>query len=261
MKRFALSLVIAVSLAASAALAGTPVNLRDTLVDNDGRITLGDLFEDAGRAAGVPVANGPQPGANVVLDAGQVQRIALANGLEWANPNGYRRLVVSGGARDAQPNPAASQASAPVAGSKLVETLTYSRSLAAGEIIQPEDVAWTKVQSHLVPADAPRDAEAVIGKAAKRPIREGAAVAAHDLANPRVIRKGDLVQVAYLADGVNLVMQGTAQSDGYAGETVQILNTQSKKTIEAIAVAPGKAATGPGAEALRAPASSTFASR
>jgi flagella basal body P-ring formation protein FlgA len=250
MKRIA-SLALGISLAfAGAAVAGSPVDLKTELFDDDGRITLGDLFEDAGRASAITVAPGPQAGLTVVLDAGRVQQIAWANGLEWSNPNGYRRLVVKGEARVAAPAAASAKA---VPGSKAVETLTYARSLAAGEIVRPEDVVWTKVQSHLVPADSPRDAEAVIGQAARRPLREGAAVAGRDLSSPRVIKRDDIIQVAYLSDGVTLSMQGKALSDASAGQSVQVLNPQSKKTIEAVATGPGRAAVGPGADALKAP--------
>jgi flagella basal body P-ring formation protein FlgA len=139
----------------------------------------------------------------------------------------------------------------------MVEVLTYTRSIAAGELVSPQDVAWTKVQSHLAPADAPNDADAVIGLAARRPLREGAGVGLHDLASPTVIRKDQLVSVAYVDEGVNLVLQGKALSDASVGATVQVLNTQSKKTIEAVAAGPARAVAGPGADSLRA---RTFAS-
>ncbi len=228
------------------ALAGTPVELRSELVSGDGRITLGDLFDDAGRAAGVPVGVAPQAGASAVLDAGQVQRIAHANGLDWDNPSGFRRLVVKGGGGSAP-----REASAPVRGEKTVEVLTYSRSLAAGEIVQPEDVIWAKVQGHLAPPDTPRDAEQIIGQAARRPLREGAAVAAHDLTPPRVIAKDDLVQVIYRDGAVELTLQGKALGPAAVGESFQVLNPQSKKIIQAVATGRGTALTGPEAGAVR----------
>ncbi|OYX14211.1 MAG: flagellar biosynthesis protein FlgA, partial [Brevundimonas diminuta] len=76
---------------ATQALAG-PVNLLPDPVDDDGRITLGELFDDAGAASNVVV--GRRAGANAVLEASQVQIAARRAGLEWSNPTGLRRIVV-----------------------------------------------------------------------------------------------------------------------------------------------------------------------
>lgn len=73
------------------ALAG-PVSLKANPVDVDGAVTLGDVFDGAGSAAGVVV--GRRSGPSVVFEAGQLQAMARQAGLDWANPNGLRRVVV-----------------------------------------------------------------------------------------------------------------------------------------------------------------------
>ena len=87
--------------AAAEAQAGTPVRLRDQLVDSDGRVTLSDLFDGAGQAGNVLLSAGPAAGGNVVLDAARVQQVARMNGLDWANDHGFRRLVIKGEAAGA----------------------------------------------------------------------------------------------------------------------------------------------------------------
>lgn len=231
------------------ALAGSAVELKADLTDSDGRITLGDLFDDAGRVTNVVIARGPQAGSSVVLDAASVQHLARVNGLDWANARGFQRLVVRSGA-PVGGGAAAAAAVAPSAAS--VEVLTYARSLAAGETVRAEDLVWSKVQAHLAPADAPRDVDAVIGQAARRPVRSGAPVSGRDLAAPVLIRKGELVSVAYAFGGVNLVLQGAALENASAGEAFSVLNPQSKKTIEAVATGPGRAVVGPEADSLKA---------
>ncbi|WP_374516086.1 flagella basal body P-ring formation protein FlgA [Brevundimonas sp.] len=78
-------------LIAAPALAG-PVSLKANPVDVDGAVTLGDVFDGAGPAAGVVV--GRRSGPSVVFEAGQLQAMARQAGLDWANPNGLRRVVV-----------------------------------------------------------------------------------------------------------------------------------------------------------------------
>lgn len=247
MNRLIALLAALFALVATDAFAGVPVQLKDQLLDEDGRVTLGDLFENAGRASNVLLAAGPGPGANVVLDAARVQQIARVNGLDWPNSRGFRRLVVKNGAAASGPDGAGGTA----AQGRTTEILTYTRSLAAGEIVQPEDVAWTKVQSHLVPGDAPQDAETVIGQSVRRAMRTGSPVAQRDLSRPIVVKTNDLITVTYNLDGVSLSLQGKALQGGAAGDSISVLNPQSKKTIVAVVSGPGQAVVGPEAEGLR----------
>jgi flagella basal body P-ring formation protein FlgA len=242
-----------IALAASAvfaapALAG-PVTLRAEVTDADGRVTLGDLFEGAGPAANVLVAN--RAGPTVVLDAQTVQLMARRSGLTWDNPQGFRRIVVRGGA-------SGPSAASPVAARGNVDVLTWSRSISTGEIVQPEDLVWAKAAA--APADAPRDADQVIGLAAKRPLRAGAAVGGRDVSAPQVIKAGEMVSVTWSDGQVTLTMQGKAMKAAAQGETVNIQNPASKKIVEAIATGPGEAVTGPAAQQLKA-AGAQFAAR
>ncbi|MBA4011286.1 MAG: flagella basal body P-ring formation protein FlgA [Phenylobacterium sp.] len=235
-------LIAAAVLLATPALAGQPVMLRADPVDSDGIITLSDLFDGAGAAGKTPVA--AKPGASAVLDAAAVQGIARRAGLEWANAEGFRRIVV----RAAASGPGL--ASTTVAARGNVEVLTYARSLSAGEIVQPQDLVWGKAAA--APADAPNDAEAIIGLAAKRPLRAGAAVSARDVSAPQVIKSGDLITVTYEDGGISLVLQGKAMSAASLGDTLAVQNVTSKKVIQAVASGPGQAVVGPAADQLKA---------
>lgn len=243
--RTALLLVLGAALAASPALAG-PVSLKADVADSDGRVTLGDLFDGAGGAAEMLVAT--RTGPTVVLDAGAVQSMARRAGLDWSNPNGLRRIVVRGGAATSAP-----------AGRGNVEVLAWARSLNAGEIVQPEDMVWAKVAG--APSDAPRDADAVIGMAARRPLREGASVSLRDVTAQQVIRAGEMVQITWSSGGITLSLQGKAMSAAAIGQTFNVQNPASKKLIEVVATAPGQAVTGPEAQRLKAAGSAQYAAR
>ncbi|MFZ4066635.1 MAG: flagellar basal body P-ring formation chaperone FlgA [Phenylobacterium sp.] len=249
----ALSACLALA-AAPPAVAGMAVSLKSETVDSDGMVTLGDLFEGAGGVAGVRVA--ARPGPSVVLDASAVQSLAHRSGLDWGNPDRLRRIIVRAG--EAGPAPVTSQAQAP-ARKGGVQVLAYTRSLSAGEEILPEDLAWTRVA--VAPANALRDAEGAIGMIARRPLREGAPVAASDMSAPVVIQAGDLVTVVYENGGVFLSLQVKAMSAGAVGEVISLQNLASRKTLQAVVTGPGEAATGPDAAAGRAPAATRIARR
>lgn len=236
MKLFAIS--IAALLIATPALAGQSVSLRADTTDADGKITLGELFEGAGAASDVVVA--ARMGPSAVLDAGAVQIAARRAGLDWANGNGVRRIIVRQGSGSAMAG----------ASRGNVEVLAYARSLTAGEMVQPEDLVWIKVAASA--SDAPRDADDLIGMTAKRPLRQGAPASLRDVSTPQVIKAGDIVAVTYEDAGVALTLQGKAMSAGAIGESLMVQNTASKKIIETVVTGPGSTAVGPQAMRLKA---------
>lgn len=243
---------LALALAApSLALAGQAVSLRAEVLAN-GPVTLGDVFENAGAAAAIGLGASVRSGSSLSLDAGAVQRAARAAGLDWNNVQGLRRIMVRGGA--AGPAPAG-----PERTGANVEVLTYARSINAGEIVEADDLIWGEAAAS--PAGAPKDADEIIGKAAKRPLRAGAAALGRDVTNPQVIKRDDVVQVEFRDGGVSLKLQGKAMGPAAAGELFKVQNLGSKKIIEALATGPGRAVVGPEAERIRAANPSTLASR
>jgi flagella basal body P-ring formation protein FlgA len=250
----ALAPPLSIGLVAGPALAGQSVTLKADTVSGE-TVTLGDLFEGAGAAGRLAVAN--RSGQTVVLDAAIVQAMARRAGLDWANAEGLRRIIVHAGA------PSASAGGVPVAAAVAargnVEVLTYTRSLNAGEIVQPADLTWIKVAA--APADSPSDAEAVIGQAAKRPLRAGAVVMTRDVGSAIVIKQGDVVTVTFEADGIQLTLEGKAMGSAGVGESLTVLNTQSKKTVQTMVVGPGQAVVGPAAQDIKTARSLRYAAR
>jgi flagella basal body P-ring formation protein FlgA len=237
-----LLLAAALTALAAPALAGAPVTLRADVSDADGRVTLGDLFDNAGAAANTAVA--VRNGANVVLDAGQVQITARRAGLDWPNSQGLRRIVVRGGTDGG--------ASAAVAGRGSVDVLTWARSMNANEIVQASDLTWTKLAG--APAGAAMDSDTLVGMSVRRPLREGAAAYQRDVSAPLVIKAGDMVNVTYVNEGIRLTLQAKAMAPATVGQPFAVQNLQSKKIIEAVAQGPGLAVVGPEAARARAPA-------
>ncbi len=234
----------ALLLAAALSTAALPVAAADltlkTVMQATGpKVTLGDIFDDAGAARSVVVGVAPF-GGQAVLDAAQVQAAAKRAGLTWANAEGRRRLIVSAVDKDAK-------AARPAAG--RAQTLAYARNVNMGEILTASDLVWS--DQAVAPLDAVSDAEQAIGKAAKRPLRLGAAAAQHDLGAPRVIKRDEMVQVSFAEDGVTLSLTGKALADAAVGESVSVLNVSSRKVLEAVAAGPGRALVGPAADALR----------
>lgn len=132
--------VVAALVVASPALAG-PVTLKANPVDDDGRVTLGDLFDGAGAAANVVV--GHRAGPSIVFEAAQLQSMARQSGLHWANPAGLRRVVVRSAATAPAPSAAAAADSAladPSAVGPAPARPTPARNAYADRVISRNDM-------------------------------------------------------------------------------------------------------------------------
>ena len=227
--------------------AAAVVQLRGDISAPSGQLTLGDLFVGAGAASDVVVGTSSHERGSVILSAVYLQNLAAAHGLVWDNAEHLNRLVAR-----IDPDQAAS-VRAPGSRRAVVtgEVLVYARDFVAGDVVGPEDIVWAAPTGYGTPLDAPRDSRGVIGQAVRRPIRAGAAVSLADLSSPKVIKRDDLVSVAYAAGGIKLVLQGKAMSSASLGEAVDIMNPSSKKTIQAVASGPDQAVVGPEAERIK----------
>ena len=127
MKSLILGAVAALMLAGPA-FAG-PVTLKANPVDDDGQVTLGDIFDGAGGAANVVV--GRRAGPSIVFEAAQLQGMARQAGLDWANPTGLRRVVVRHAA--SAPSASAPEAVAAAGPASPAPVRTASRAPSAAE--------------------------------------------------------------------------------------------------------------------------------
>ncbi len=239
-----------IAAAPSLALAGVAVQLKAQPVSHGQTVTLGDVFDGAeGAAAAVVIARAAQTGLDTVLDAGEVQIAARRAGLDWANATGFRRIAVTSAPGEAAPAVHAAHAKGGRRG-HAAQALTYARNIAAGDIIVAEDLVWS--DDAIAPADGLRNPDAALGKAARHALRAGAPAAAQDLASAKVVRRDDIVAVVFEADGISLTLQAKAMGDCSVGDTLDVMNPQSKKIIETVCAGPGQAVVGPRAEEIKA---------
>lgn len=86
------AIAAAFALAAGAAQAA---ELRPAVTVSGGAVTLGDLFDDAGKAANVVVASAPQPGYRSEISISRISLAARRNGIAWRNDAGLSHIVVA----------------------------------------------------------------------------------------------------------------------------------------------------------------------
>jgi len=117
--------------------------------------------------------------------------------------------------------------------------VTLTRALARGEAIRESDITIER-RPKAEAADAMRQADAVVGQAARRELRVGQFLYAGDLMKPELVGRGDPVTLVFESPGVRLTMQAKALEAGTQGDLVQVLNTQSKRIVQATVDGPGR---------------------
>ncbi|WP_421861652.1 flagellar basal body P-ring formation chaperone FlgA [Parvibaculum sp.] len=86
---------LALLFAASAITVAGAAELRPAVTVTGDTVTLGDLFDNAGAAADVTVANAPAPGARGEISVSRISLAARRNGVEWRNDAGLTHVVVA----------------------------------------------------------------------------------------------------------------------------------------------------------------------
>ncbi|WP_181702301.1 flagellar basal body P-ring formation chaperone FlgA [Chthonobacter albigriseus] len=119
-----------------------------------------------------------------------------------------------------------------------VEVPVVSRPVARGAVLTSADVGYARVDRKRA-ANALGDMKAVIGMAASRQLRPGDTLSASDVNAPKVVGRNEYVTIVYERPGLTLTARGRALSDASAGEIVSVLNEQSRRTIQAVAVSAG----------------------
>ncbi len=81
---------------------------------------------------------------------------------------------------------------------------------------------------------------AAIGLAARHPLRPGQLLYAADLMKPQIVQRNDTVTLTYEAPGLMLTLRGQAQDAGALGDTIGVLNPQTKRVVQGVVSGPGR---------------------
>lgn len=112
------------------------------------------------------------------------------------------------------------------------------RPVLAGEIISAGDIELVSVRGRRLPPDAVNGTAILTGKAAKRTLRAGEPIRIGDIQEPVLVAKKSLVTLTVQTPYLTITTQGRALEDGALGDTVQVTNAKSGKTILGVVSGP-----------------------
>ncbi len=108
-----------------------------------------------------------------------------------------------------------------------------------GYIIKPQDITTLSIPKKNLRRGFIKDKEDLIGKMAKRKLSPNLPIRSVDLEIPKMIHRNSLVNIIFEKGGLMLKAEGRALNNAAKGEIVSVRNTQSKRTIEGIAIGAG----------------------
>lgn len=120
---------------------------------------------------------------------------------------------------------------------RLVPMLT--RIIAPGDVITKADISWEPYPAKRLNRNSVIDQAEMIGQTVRRAVRPGSPVRTNDLKAPVVIPKGSIVKMTISAGALTLTANGRALEDGGNGDTIRVMNTKSKQSVEAEVLSPG----------------------
>lgn len=103
------------------------------------------------------------------------------------------------------------------------------RDLAAGETLSTADLEWGRAT--LTELDVVTQPQQADGLQARAPLRRGQPLPQKRLEAPRLVRRGERVDIVAQDAGVEVRAPGEALDDGRKGETIRVRNRSSGKLV------------------------------
>jgi flagellar basal body P-ring formation protein FlgA len=121
---------------------------------------------------------------------------------------------------------------------ETIDAVTVEHPVEHGEVLKLSDLTVERRPKAEGPAIG--DIHAVAGLAARHELRPGQPLHTADLMKPTVVQRNDTVTIVYEAPGITLTLRGQAQDAGALGDTINVLNAQSKRVVQGVVTGPGR---------------------
>src|SRR5947209_4791962 len=122
---------------------------------------------------------------------------------------------------------------------ETVEVAVPSRALARGELIKANDIAIERRPRTEFANEPPAPMTEILGRAARRALRAGQGLRNADLMKAELVQRGEMVTLHYEVPGITITMRAKALDTGSEGDTINVLNEHSKRTIQGTVTSAG----------------------
>ncbi|PIR21642.1 MAG: flagella basal body P-ring formation protein FlgA [Deltaproteobacteria bacterium CG11_big_fil_rev_8_21_14_0_20_45_16] len=112
-----------------------------------------------------------------------------------------------------------------------------ARDLSRGEVVTVSDYEMKWMDASLLASGVAKESE-VRDSQLRSPVATNKVIYRNKLQSERIVAKGDQIQIKVVGRGVSVIASGIAQEAGSVGDTIKILNTDSKREIYAVVSGP-----------------------
>lgn len=120
----------------------------------------------------------------------------------------------------------------PVKISVLQAVYAAKQALSKGSRIGPHDIYMQEMDTRHLKQGYYTDEQQIVGLICKQAMRQGMPFSPLNVQIPRLVQRGQQVNIVAGTDAFTVKMPGIALNDGTLGETVSVKNLSSKKILE-----------------------------
>jgi flagella basal body P-ring formation protein FlgA len=119
------------------------------------------------------------------------------------------------------------------------EVLVTTRTIRRGEHLNTSDFTLEKRDLSVLPKNYLSLPEEADGLVVKRPVQRGSVLISSILEAPKLVRRGQAINLLAVRNGIQVRSKGKALSDGTSGQRVRVKSLNSNRIIEGIVIDEG----------------------
>ncbi len=130
----------------------------------------------------------------------------------------------------------------PIAGTytALIDVPVVTRQLSKMDVIEASDISLVPFAERLLRKDTITDPKQLIGLSPRNGISPNRPIHSAEVSAPLVVKRGDLVEMAYNTPYIHIKTTGIALEDGAKGATIRVKNQKSQLAVSARVEAAGR---------------------
>lgn len=122
---------------------------------------------------------------------------------------------------------------------ETVEVAVLTHDIDRADLLKSSDITLERRPKSEVTGE-PASRDRTIGMQLRRPMRAGTPIRVADIVKPDFVQRDQSVTVIYQVPGIYLTTRGKAIESGAEGDTVSVLNLQTKRTLTGIVTGRGQ---------------------
>ena len=122
---------------------------------------------------------------------------------------------------------------------ETVEVAVLTRDIDRADLLKSSDVSMERRPKAEVTGEA-ASRDRTVGMQLRRPMRAGTPIRVADIVKPDFVQRDQSVTIIYQVPGLYLTTRGKAIESGAEGDTVSVLNLQSKRTLTGVVTGRGQ---------------------